>query len=212
MRIFLVSIAIVAGLLALGDFGLRRYEESRVANSIESSLHLAAQPDVSLHGFPFTSELARGQISTATITAGSITAGSLRFSDIHLKLRDVQFSLGQLLNGNLARIHAAGGAGDASLTTASVNAYLRAHGAPFQVGFQGGQTIARLGPLSARIDVTMKISNGTLLISPGSGSFPQFSVPLPAILHRLSYGSAKPGSGRLILNFRLQHPTLNLQH
>ncbi|MEA2509732.1 MAG: LmeA-like phospholipid-binding [Actinomycetota bacterium] len=211
MRIALFTLVVVAALLVLADFGLRHYEESRVASSIKTSLHLPAKPDVSLHGFSFISELAHGRITSASIAAASVRAGSVMFSDVHLMLHHLRFSIDQLLNGNLAAVHAAAGSGDASITAGTVNAFLHAHGAPFQVAFQGGRTIARLGPLAASIDATMKIANGSLVLATGSSSLPQFSVPLPTIFHSLSYGAVRPGNGSLILNFRVLHPTLALQ-
>jgi LmeA-like phospholipid-binding len=211
MRIGLIALAIVIGLLVLGDSVARHYEESQVANSIKTSLSLSAKPRVSLHGFPFILELARGKISSATLAADRITAGSVTFSDIHVLLHHLRFSIDQLLTGKLEKIHAAGGIGDASITTASVNTFLRAHGAPFQVSFEGGRTVAKLGPLSAGVNVSMKVSNGSLLISTGSSSLPQLSIPLPPIFKNISYGAARAGTGRLILDFRLLHPTLDLQ-
>jgi LmeA-like phospholipid-binding len=211
MRIVLIALAIVIGLLVLGDSAARHYEESQVANSIKTSLSLPAKPDVSLHGFPFILELAHGKISSATLAADKIPAGSVTFSNIHLLLHHLRFSIDQLLTGKLEKIHAAGGLGDASITTASANAFLRAHGAPFQVSFEGGRTVAKVGPLSAGVNVSMKISNGSLLLSSGAGPLPQLSIPLPPIFQNVSYGAVRAGTGRLILDFRLLHPTLDLQ-
>jgi hypothetical protein len=204
-----VLTAVVLLLLLGADQGARHYEEARVAHSIKSSLHLRTEPDVSLHGFPFISEMARGEISTATIATSSITTGSATFSDVYLLLRTLRFSVRDLLNGHLAAIHAAAGIGTASMTTSSVNAFLRAHDVPFEMGFRGGKAIARLGPVAAPIDVVVTISNGSLRIS--AGPLPPVSLPLPAAFQGVTYGSLHPGEGRLILNLRLDHPTLDLR-
>jgi LmeA-like phospholipid-binding len=211
MRIGLIAVAIVIGFLVVGDSALRHFEETQVATSIKNSLDLSSKPDVSLYGFPFAFELVRGKISSATIAANRITAGSVTFSDIHVALRSLRFSIGQLVTGKLDAIHASRGAGHASITTVSANKFLHAHGAPFQVSFERGRTIAKLGPLSAGINVSMVVTNGNLVISPGSSSLPQLSIPLPAIFQNLSYGAVRAGTGRLILQFRLLHPTLDLQ-
>jgi hypothetical protein len=211
MRIGLIVLGIVLALLLLGDSAARHYEESQVASSIKTSLSLSAEPHVALRGFPFILELAHGKISSATLAANRITAGSVTFSNIHLLLHNLRFSIDELLKGRLAAIHASGGIGDASINTASVNAFLRAHGAPFQVSFEGGRTVAKIGPLSAGINVTMKIVNGSLLLSAGSGPLPQLSIPLPPIFRNLSYGAVRAGTGRLILDFHLLHPTLDLR-
>jgi hypothetical protein len=209
MRGSAVAVAIIVLALLVADFGARRYEETRVAHSVQSSLHLRTEPDVSLHGFPFISELAQGKISSANISADRIPEGSLTFSDVHLFLIDLTFSVRQLLKGNLHAVHAIRGVGRAAVTEGSLNAFLGAHGVPFDLAFQGGQTIARLGPLSAPIDVDLTIIDGTLNLS--AGPLPAVSLALPPVLRGLTYGSSHPGQGRLILNVRLAHPTLDLR-
>jgi hypothetical protein len=204
-----VLTAVVLLLLLSADYGARHYEEARVARSIQTSLQLRSEPSVSLHGFPFISEMARGEISTAAIATSSITRGSATFSDVHLLLRNLRFSVRDLFNGHLAAIHAAAGIGTASMTTSSVNAFLRAHDVPFKMAFKGGHAIARLGPLAAPVDVDVTISNGSLRIS--AGSLPAVSLPLPAAFQGVTYGSLQPGEGSLILDLRLDHPTLDLR-
>jgi hypothetical protein len=209
MRGSAVAVAIIIVILLVADFGVRRYEETRIAHSVQSSLDLGAEPDVSLHGFPFISELAQGEISSATISARRIPEGPLTFSDVHLLLIDLTFSVRQLLKGNLHAVHAIRGVGRAAVTEGSLNAFLGAHGVPFDLAFEGGQTIARLGPLSAPIDVDLTITDGTLHLS--AGPLPAVSLPLPPVLQGLTYGSSHPEQGRLVLDFRLAHPTLDLR-
>jgi hypothetical protein len=204
-----VLTAVVLLLLLTADYGARHYEEVRVAQSLQTSLHLWSEPSVSLHGFPFITEMARGEISTATIATNSITRGSATFSDIHLLVRNLRFSVRDLFDGHLAAIHAAAGIGTASMTTSSVNAFLRAHDVPFEMDFKGGQAIARLGPVAAPVDVEVMISNGSLRIS--AGPLPSVSLPLPAAFQGVTYGSLHAGEGRLIFNLRLDHPTLDLR-
>jgi hypothetical protein len=208
LRSAVVTATVVLVLLA-ADYGARHYEEGRVARSIQTSLQLRSEPSVSLHGFPFISELARGEISTATIATSSITRGPARFSDVHVLLRNLRFSVRDLFDGHLAAIHAAAGIGTASMTTSSVNAFLGAHDVPFKMDFKGGHAIARLGPLTAPVDVAVTISNGSVHIS--AGSLPAVSLPLPAAFQGVTYGSLHAGTGRLILDLRLDHPTLDLR-
>jgi LmeA-like phospholipid-binding len=209
MRGSAVAVAIIVVVLLAADFGVRRYEEIQIAHSVQSSLDLRSEPDVSLHGFPFISELARGKISSATVLSSRIPEGSLTFSDVHLLLIDLSFSVRQLLKGNLHAVHALRGVGRAAVTEASINAFLSAHGVPFDLAFEGGQTIARLGPLSAPIDIDLTITDGTLHLS--AGPLPAVSLPLPTVLQGLTYGTSHPAQGRLILNFRMAHPTLDLR-
>jgi LmeA-like phospholipid-binding len=190
MRAIAIAVAILVVLLLLADVGARRYEEARVASAIQKSLNLRAKPAVSLHGFPFLAEVVQGKISTGTVSASTIRQSSIRFSDVHLVLQDITFSVSQLVNGNLHAIHAVRGLGRAAVTAAALNFF-------------------RLGPLSAPIDVQLTLVDGTLRIS--AGPLPAVAVPLPPLLRGITYGATRPGRGRLILNFRLDQPTLDLR-
>lgn len=209
MRGGAIALILVGVLLVAADEGARRYEEAKVADSIKSALSLPARPHVSLRGFPFLSELAQGQIPSGQISVATLQQGSLRLSGIHLLLVKLSFSFSQLLHGRLHAIHAASGVGSASVTEASFNSFLRAHGVPLGLTFKGGRATTKLGPLSAGITLAVRISQGALQIS--AASLPAVSIPLPDVLPGLVYGTARPGDGRLILNFRLRHPALDLR-
>jgi hypothetical protein len=209
MRGVLVTLVAVALLLLAVDEGARLYEQGQVARSIRISLGLRQDPNVALRGFPFLVEMAHGRIPEGSISAAGLKEGPLTFSTVHLVLQHLRFSLSQLLHLRLHSIRAASGVGRGSITANSVNALLAAHRVPFTLSFENGKTITHLGGLSTAIDVSMQISEGTLKLS--AGSLPAVSVPLPSVLPGLVYGSARPANGRLIFNFRLRHPRLDLQ-
>ena len=203
-----IALLLVLALLFFADRSARHYEESQIARSIKTSLDLKEEPEVALRGFPFLTEMVQGRISSCTVSVDSLVEGRIRFSNIQLLLVDLTFSVRQFLERNLRAIHARRGVGTASIRQNDLNTFLRAHGVPFMVSFRNGQTVAQLSSLSAPIDLGLKISDGSLEIS--AGSLPTVSVPLPSALHGIVYGSARPGRGRLLLNFRLEHPTLDL--
>jgi hypothetical protein len=205
-----ILLLVLVVLLFFADQTARHYEESQVGRSIKSSLNLDAQPEVDLRGFPFLTEMAGGRISSARVAVSSLTERGIRFSDIRVLFADLRFSFQQFLKGNLRAIRADSGVGTASVKQSDLNAFLRAHAVPFTLAFENGHTVARLSALSAPIDIALKISDGSLQVS--AGSLPAVSVPLPTALHGIVYGSAHPGAGRLLLDFRMHHPTLDLTH
>jgi LmeA-like phospholipid-binding len=209
MRGSVAALIVAALLLFAADQGARYYEQAQVAHSIKKSLGLQTDPDVALGGFPFLAEMAQGQIPSAAISVAGLQEGGLKFSGVHLVLLKLKFSLSQFLNARLHSIRAASGIGRASISVRSVNAFLRAHRVPFTLSFKNGQAITQLGSLSAAIDVGIKVSDGSLQIS--AGPLPKVYVPLPHVLPGLVYGSARPGDGSLIFNFRLRRPTLDLR-
>jgi LmeA-like phospholipid-binding len=206
----IVALFVIAVVFLVADEGARRYEQSRVAHSIQDSLQLRRPPQVTLRGFPFLVALFRGHISSASISSPEVTAGSIRFSAVHLELHDLSFSAPQLFGGNLEAIHAARGSGSASVTSASLSSYLRDRGAPVAVAIQGERIVARVGPLSAAIQADLSISDNHLRVS--AGSLPAVSVPLPDIVPGLLYGSVQVADSELRLTWRLHHPSLDLSH
>ncbi|MDP9224439.1 MAG: DUF2993 domain-containing protein, partial [Actinomycetota bacterium] len=209
MRRLLIALLVLAVLLLAADEGARRYEESRLARSIQTSLKLRAPPQVTLHGFPFLPALVQGRISSASISSSQVTAESIRFSDVRVQLQDVRFSVTRLLRGTLRTIHATRGSGTASITSASLGSYLHGHGAPLNVAIRRGRVVAKAGPLSAALPVRLSISDNHLQLA--AGPLPSFSIPLPDILHGLVYGSVVAADSKLRLSFRLHHPSLDLE-
>jgi hypothetical protein len=209
MRGLLVTLIVVALVLLAVDEGARLYEQAQVARSIKTSLGLRREPKVELHGFPFLVEMAHGRIKEGSVSAAGLKRGPLTFTTVHLVLHRLRFSLPQLVHLRLHSIRAASGVGHGSISADSVNALLAAHGVPFTVSFKNGKTVTHLGGFSAAIDVALQISDGSLRLS--AGSLPAVSVPLPRVLPGLIYGSARPGTGSLLFNFRLERPRLDLQ-
>jgi hypothetical protein len=206
-----ITLLVLVVLFVLADFAVKRYEETTVAGAIQTSLDLQRRPSVTLQGFPFIAELARGHISAASLRADQVKQRSVTFSNVHLVVRRLTFSVREFLAGNLAAIHAAHGAGYASISNSAANAFLRSHSLPFEVAFERGKTIAKLGPVSAAVPVTMTIVNGSLRISAGSTALPSVTLSLPPIFNQVTYGSVTPLTGRLIVRFTMDHPSLDLR-
>jgi len=72
-RIALITVIVVLVLLVVGDFAARAYTENQMASQVQSSLGLSGKPKVTIHGFPFLTQLIARDFKTVTVTASNET-------------------------------------------------------------------------------------------------------------------------------------------
>ena len=96
MRKFALLLVILAVLLVAADFGARAYAESRAATAVQQELGTAAEPDVSIEGFPFLVHATQGRYPQVVITATDVDNAALpgiravaTLSSVALPLRDM---------------------------------------------------------------------------------------------------------------------------
>ncbi|MFE0045909.1 LmeA family phospholipid-binding protein [Streptomyces albireticuli] len=141
----LIGVAVLGAFLVLGDRCAVLYAEKKAAEKIRDDLHLAAGPQVDIHGFPFLTQVLGKRLERVDITVPHIDAGRVSLAEVRASGRDIK------LTGDLPT--AVRGAvigeldGDVRLSFADLNRELGAS----QVRFSdaGGDTIAADG----RIDV-----------------------------------------------------------
>src|SRR5439155_27260861 len=99
LRRLVVSIVVLAGLLALVDFGLRLYSEHVVGTEVQRSLKLSERPSVSFGGWPFVPHAVSGNLPSATVTARAFSAAGVRLQTVMLVLHDLHFPSHRLIAG-----------------------------------------------------------------------------------------------------------------
>jgi LmeA-like phospholipid-binding len=72
-RITLITVIVVLVLLVVSDFAARAYTENQMASQVQSSLGLSGKPKVTIHGFPFLTQLLARDFKTVTVTASNET-------------------------------------------------------------------------------------------------------------------------------------------
>ncbi|WP_159395301.1 DUF2993 domain-containing protein [Streptomyces albireticuli] len=139
----LIAVAVCAAFLVLGDRCAVLYAEKKASEKIRDDLHLAAGPQVDIHGFPFLTQVLGKRLERVDITVPHVDAGRVSLAEVRASGRDIK------LTGDLPT--AVRGAvigrldGDVRLSFADLNRELGAS----QVRFSdaGGDTIAADGRL-----------------------------------------------------------------
>jgi hypothetical protein len=92
-RIALIAVLVVLVLLVVSDFVARAYTENQMASQVQSSLGLSGKPKVTIHGFPFWTQLIARDFKTVTVTASnetinvnSVGSGVLKISSLDATL------------------------------------------------------------------------------------------------------------------------------
>jgi hypothetical protein len=69
----LITVIVVIVHLVVSDFAAKAYTENQMASQVQSSLGLSGKPKVTIHGFPFWTQLLARDFKTVTVTASNET-------------------------------------------------------------------------------------------------------------------------------------------
>ena len=208
-----LAIGVAIGLVALVavDFGLRLSAESWLAREVKASLRLKESPEISIGGFPFLAEVARGRLASASLDADGLIAQGLRLDRFHLELADLDVPVGTMLTRGSGAVVARRGTGSIVVTDEDMSAFLSTRSFPGRVRFRDGraEVDSHLSFLGQSLEVhssgPVSIEGGKVVYRPteanagGSGSIPLgglgFSFDLPPPLPGISYGEIALAEG-----------------
>ncbi|MFJ3933643.1 MULTISPECIES: DUF2993 domain-containing protein [unclassified Streptomyces] len=98
LRILLIIAVVLGGLFVAADRLAVGFAESEAADRIRASRQLASTPEVSIHGFPFLTQLAGGELHEVEVSMTGITATAdgreVDVTEVRAKLRDVRIGSG----------------------------------------------------------------------------------------------------------------------
>ena len=166
--IALITVIALLVLLVVSDRVANAYAENQMASQAQSSLGLSGKPHVTIHGFPFWTQLIAHDFKTVTITASNETinsasagGGALEIASLNATLHGLHF---QGFNSNSATV-------DQFNATALINftALGNIGGVPqgvtlTQDGPNQVKATVSLGPISARLRSTEPAVNATSVI------------------------------------------------
>jgi hypothetical protein len=128
--VVLIVVLVLAGLAVVGDRVAAAYAENRIASEIQKE-GFGARPDITIHGFPFLTQVLDRHFPHAHMTARDVREGPVTISRIDGDVRDVRVDsgfrkgtigsvdgTGTISFGNLAK---AAGQPDLKLTAAGPN-------------------------------------------------------------------------------------------
>ena len=71
--ILLITLLVIVVLVVVSDRVANAYAENKMASQVQSSLALSGKPDVTIHGFPFWTQLMAKDFKNVTVTASNET-------------------------------------------------------------------------------------------------------------------------------------------
>lgn len=193
--IILVVLMIAADRLAW------KLAEGEVASRIQSSQRLATTPDVSIHGFPFLTQVFGGRYTDVDVNLEDLTVeDGARVDHVQVHLTGVQVPFSALVRGHLNTIAVEGATASGVVSYPSLDAAAKAslRGDALTVQFAQGKAgaLALTGTFSVGVihlqlsgDATISASNGQLVVSipPDALDVPHAIRTQVAALLRASY-------------------------
>jgi len=90
----LITLAVLAVLLVIGDQVARAYAQNMIASKIETSSGMSAKPSVTIQGFPFLTQVAEHDLRTVDISASNVPAGKVTITSIKATATGVHLNSG----------------------------------------------------------------------------------------------------------------------
>ncbi|MEU5424334.1 DUF2993 domain-containing protein [Streptomyces olivoreticuli] len=91
----LFALAVCTGILVLADRCAAMYAEKKAEQVLQEQLHLAAAPQVGIHGFPFLTQVLDKHLERVDVTVPHVAADRVSLAKVHASARDIR------LTGNL---------------------------------------------------------------------------------------------------------------
>ncbi|MFF7726308.1 DUF2993 domain-containing protein [Streptomyces sp. NPDC008001] len=88
----LLTLALCTGILVLADRCAQMYAEKKAQQKLQQELHLAAAPQVDIHGFPFLTQVLEKRLERVDITVPHVAADRISIAKVHASSRDIQLT------------------------------------------------------------------------------------------------------------------------
>ncbi|RPE42775.1 DUF2993 family protein [Streptomyces sp. Ag109_O5-1] len=157
LRILLIVAVVLGVLFVVVDRVAVHFAEGEAAGKLKTTEGLASDPDVSINGFPFLTQVASGtlddvEVSIKDYDATTGTAGkTIRIGDLHADMKDVSFS------GDYSSATAESATGTALISYAELLKNAKAAPTDMGLGFTG-QVVGLADGGNGKINVTLDVT------------------------------------------------------
>ncbi|WP_316774355.1 LmeA family phospholipid-binding protein [Streptomyces sasae] len=157
LRILLIVVVVLGVLFVVVDRVAAHFAEGEAAGKLKTTEGLASDPDVSINGFPFLTQVASGtlddvEVSIKDYDATTGTAGkTIRIDDLHADMKDVSFS------GDYSSATAESATGTALISYAELLKNARTAPTDLGLGFTG-QVVGLADGGNGKIKVTLDVT------------------------------------------------------
>ncbi len=209
MRKFLVALVILVVVLVVIDRASVLIAEREIGTRLQSAYDLPARPGVSVHGFPFLTQVATGHYQEIDVSIKAASADGVRLHDIAARFTGVHAPLSLLFGQNSGQVTASQATGTAVIPYSQVQSRLprgiklAADGGSLRVTGRtalGSVTgIARLGVTKSGISVTPEhLTVGGISAGELAGRF-SFVIPVGELPLHLSVTAVRVTPGGLVV-------------
>jgi hypothetical protein len=203
LRRIVITLIVLIGLYVAADFSSRALASSQVAASLQTSLDLSKEPDVSLGGFPFLPRAVDGHLDAVVLAGADLSAGGQPLRNVRLTLRDVQFSGSDLVFGRNTTIRFGSSDGRAVMTGADVTAAFQKAEIDATVRFAEGVARVSVSGLP-EVRVSVRLNDGDLVLRPVDLPIPvNLRIDLSQLVPDVRYKDIRINGSLLELTFTL---------
>jgi hypothetical protein len=202
MRRVLLVVVLLVGVLALADRAGATAAERVVAKRIQSDQQLGVQPDVTITGFPFLTQMFRGRYDKVDVAVHDLQRGSLHVSEVVAHLYDVEVPFSDVIHQKVTRIVVSHATAEIHLDYSDVNEMLGTKHLTFSQG-TGGRVHVRAGASAAGVslhvdgDFPLTVQGSALVVALPGGLTAQ--IPLPGMPFDIRLLSARAESGGIVI-------------
>jgi len=105
MRRLVWTLIIIIGLLAILDRVALLSAEHDVAERLQADAHLSSAPDVTIHGYPFLTQLVSGDYDDVDVVMHDLDSGDVPIDRLSVHVSGAHVSMGDVLSQDRSRIH-----------------------------------------------------------------------------------------------------------
>jgi hypothetical protein len=153
---WVITLVIIVVVLVGLDFGARAVAESVLASKIEQE-GLTSKPDVTIHGFPFLTQVASRDFRQVTVTASNVPAGPVTITTINAAATEIRLNSYAFSSGTIGSL-----SGTAVISFASLGNTLAAKFGLLGSLLKGaGLQLAYAGPDEVRATLNLVVTSGS---------------------------------------------------
>jgi hypothetical protein len=156
MRRYVIALVIIIALLVAVDFGARAAAQDVMASKIEQQ-GLSQKPAVSIHGFPFLTQVAAKDFKQVTISTTNLTEGPVTITKIDATATGIRLNSYAFSSGTISSL-----SGTAVISFASLGNTLAQQVGPLGSLLNGaGLKLTAAGPSEVKASLNLLITSGS---------------------------------------------------
>ena len=168
----LVYLAVLLGLLALADVGVRIWAENQVEAGLGRQLDGVASVDVGFSGFPFVGRaLLFGEVDQVSVTLEEIERSELTFAAVGMRLSGIVIDRGALTGDQQVRFEDI----DRGEAFAEISQTELRRVTGLEITLEPG--VAKISAAGQTVPAAVTVQEGALVVQPPGA--PAISVPVP---------------------------------